>query len=97
MTTDAISPRERAERLRERIYVTFTSLAVVLALRSHVEDETPDPSEQTDDPSALANVDMQPSFVGGAPSQPAAPAMTPPPAPADTRPVWRQWLDLFVG
>jgi hypothetical protein len=29
---------ERADRLRERIYVTFTALAVVLALRAHVEE-----------------------------------------------------------
>lgn len=28
---------EHAERLKERIYVTFTALAVVLALRSHAE------------------------------------------------------------
>jgi len=42
MTTDAaVSPRERAERLRERIYVTFTSLAVVLALGVHPEDTSP--------------------------------------------------------
>jgi hypothetical protein len=32
------------------------------------DDETIDPSEATDDPSALANQSMQPSFVGGAPS-----------------------------
>jgi cell division protein FtsB len=35
--------------------------------------------------------------VGGEPSQSAARAITPPPAPADVRPIWRQWLDLFVG
>jgi hypothetical protein len=29
------TPEERAESLKERIYVTFTSLAVVLALREH--------------------------------------------------------------
>src|SRR4051812_50082596 len=38
MTTDTVTLRERAERLRERIYVTFTSLAVVLTLRAHVEE-----------------------------------------------------------
>ncbi|MGW4466213.1 hypothetical protein [Micromonospora sp. NPDC004704] len=27
--------QERAERLKERVYITFTALAVVLALRSH--------------------------------------------------------------
>jgi cell fate regulator YaaT (PSP1 superfamily) len=31
-------------------------------------DEPTDPSEATDDPSALANANIQPSFVGGAPS-----------------------------
>lgn len=31
---------ERAERLKERIYVTFTALAVVLALRSHADEVT---------------------------------------------------------
>lgn len=31
----------RAERLKERVYVTFTSLAVVLALASHAHDTTP--------------------------------------------------------
>lgn len=31
---------EQAEHLKERIYVTFTALAVVLALRSHVEEVT---------------------------------------------------------
>lgn len=30
----------RAERLKERVYITFTSLAVVLTLRSHIEDVT---------------------------------------------------------
>ena len=34
------SVEERAEHLKERIYVTFTALAVVLALRSHVEEVT---------------------------------------------------------
>ena len=34
------SPGERAEHLKERIYVTFTSLAVVLALGAHPEDTT---------------------------------------------------------
>jgi cell fate regulator YaaT (PSP1 superfamily) len=33
-----------------------------------IEDDVTDPSEATDDPSALANQSMQPSFVGGAPS-----------------------------
>jgi cell fate regulator YaaT (PSP1 superfamily) len=32
------------------------------------EERDDDPSEQTDDPSALVNQSMQPSFVGGAPS-----------------------------
>ncbi|MBA3501094.1 MAG: hypothetical protein H0T65_12005, partial [Deltaproteobacteria bacterium] len=32
------------------------------------DDDLTDPSEATDDPSALVNADMQPSFVGGAPS-----------------------------
>ncbi|RWZ46216.1 hypothetical protein ELQ90_15710 [Labedella phragmitis] len=34
-------PGARAERLKERVYVTFTSLAVVLALVSHAHDTTP--------------------------------------------------------
>src|SRR6478752_9417520 len=34
-------PERRAERLKERIYVTFTSLAVVLALGSREEGLTP--------------------------------------------------------
>jgi len=34
-------PDARAARLKERIYVTFTSLAVVLALRAHTEGLTP--------------------------------------------------------
>lgn len=33
-----------------------------------VDDDVTDPSEATDDPSALVNQNMQPSFVGGAPS-----------------------------
>jgi hypothetical protein len=32
------TPQERAERLKERVYVTFAALAVVLTLRSHGED-----------------------------------------------------------
>lgn len=31
------TPDERADRLKERVYITFTALAVVLALRSHGE------------------------------------------------------------
>lgn len=31
-------PEQRAERLKERVYVTFTGLAVVLALRGHAEE-----------------------------------------------------------
>lgn len=34
------SAEERAEHLKERIYVTFTALAVVLALRSHADEVT---------------------------------------------------------
>jgi hypothetical protein len=34
-TRPEIAPEERAAALKERIYVTFTALAVVLALRSH--------------------------------------------------------------
>ncbi|BDI24046.1 hypothetical protein [Herbiconiux sp. L3-i23] len=30
----------RAERLKERVYITFTALAVVLALRSHADELT---------------------------------------------------------
>jgi hypothetical protein len=33
-------PEYRADQLKERIYVTFTSLAVVLALRTHLEGVT---------------------------------------------------------
>jgi hypothetical protein len=35
--TDPALTRERAERLKERVYITFTALAVVLALQSHAE------------------------------------------------------------
>ena len=35
------SPEDRAESLKERIYVTFTSLAVVLALQTHAAETTP--------------------------------------------------------
>lgn len=31
----ALTPGERADRLKERVYVTFAALAVVLTLRSH--------------------------------------------------------------
>lgn len=34
------SPQHRAEALKERVYVTFTGLAVVLALQSHAETLT---------------------------------------------------------
>lgn len=34
-------PEARADALKERIYVTFTSLAVVIALSSHLEAENP--------------------------------------------------------
>jgi hypothetical protein len=34
------TPQQRAEVLKERIYITFTSLAVVLALRSHADELT---------------------------------------------------------
>ena len=33
--------RQRAESLKERVYISFTSLAVVLALRSHADETTP--------------------------------------------------------
>jgi hypothetical protein len=36
-----ISVENRAERLKERIYITFTALAVVLTLASHSEGLTP--------------------------------------------------------
>lgn len=40
--------RERtAERLKERIYVTFTSLAVVLAMQSHAAELTPSEAATT--------------------------------------------------
>lgn len=35
------SVRQRAESLKERVYMSFTSLAVVLALRSHAHETTP--------------------------------------------------------
>ena len=35
------TPRQRAESLKERVYISFTSLAVVLALRSHADETTP--------------------------------------------------------
>lgn len=43
MTSPAedIPVERRAEQLKERIYVTFTSLAVVLALSSHAEEVSP--------------------------------------------------------
>jgi hypothetical protein len=43
MTSPAggIPVERRAEQLKERIYVTFTSLAVVLALSSHAEEASP--------------------------------------------------------
>ena len=34
------TPEQRAEVLKERIYITFTSLAVVLALSSHADELT---------------------------------------------------------
>ncbi|GAA3631763.1 hypothetical protein [Microlunatus ginsengisoli] len=40
-TDSAELPERRAERLKERIYVTFTSLAVVIAMSSRAEDLTP--------------------------------------------------------
>ena len=39
-TEPADAPERRAERLKERIYVTFTSLAVVIALGSRGEELT---------------------------------------------------------
>ncbi len=44
--TEATGPRvltasQRAARLKERVYISFTSLAVVLALQSHAEETTP--------------------------------------------------------
>ena len=35
------SARQRAASLKERVYIIFTSLAVVLALRSHADETTP--------------------------------------------------------
>lgn len=37
----ALSARQRAESLKERVYISFTSLAVVLALQSHADETTP--------------------------------------------------------
>ncbi|MGW8564580.1 hypothetical protein [Isoptericola sp. NPDC055881] len=37
---DELTPDQRAARLKERVYVTFAALAVVLALRGHVEGLT---------------------------------------------------------
>ncbi|WP_068270879.1 hypothetical protein [Aldersonia kunmingensis] len=36
---DIPTRQERADRLKERIYLTFTALAVVLALRAHGDDD----------------------------------------------------------
>lgn len=41
------TPEQRAEVLKERIYITFTSLAVVLAMASHAEDLTPGEAART--------------------------------------------------
>src|SRR5690349_4688826 len=38
MTEPSVPPEHRAEVLKERIYITFPALAVVLALSSHAED-----------------------------------------------------------
>lgn len=38
---DQLTPDQRADRLKERVYVTFAALAVVLALRGHVEGLMP--------------------------------------------------------
>jgi hypothetical protein len=38
---DGTLPAERAELLKERIYVTFTSFAVTLTLLSHADEVTP--------------------------------------------------------
>ncbi len=40
-TRSAPDAEARAESLKERIYVTFTSLAVVLTLQSHASETTP--------------------------------------------------------
>lgn len=37
----APTARQRAESLKERVYISFTSLAVVLALQSHAAETTP--------------------------------------------------------
>lgn len=37
----APTARQRAETLKERVYISFTSLAVVLALQSHADETTP--------------------------------------------------------
>ena len=37
----APSASQRAASLKERVYISFTSLAVVLALRSHADETTP--------------------------------------------------------
>ncbi|MFJ6538297.1 hypothetical protein ACIQH5_18890 [Paenarthrobacter sp. NPDC091711] len=48
MTTKAQpSAQHRAEALKERVYVTFTGLAVVLALQSHSETLTPGEAAST--------------------------------------------------
>jgi hypothetical protein len=39
--TDVTETERRADQLKERIYVTFTSLAVVLALASHADEVSP--------------------------------------------------------
>ena len=36
-----LSALHRAASLKERVYISFTSLAVVLALRSHADETTP--------------------------------------------------------
>ena len=41
MATGASTPAQRAEVLKERIYITFTSLAVVMALSAHADELTP--------------------------------------------------------
>lgn len=40
-TADHTELEQHAERLKERVYVTFTSLAVLMALSSHAHEETP--------------------------------------------------------
>jgi len=42
-TRGASTPEQRAEVLKERIYATFTSLAVVMTLSSHADELTPAP------------------------------------------------------